>query len=68
MLFLLLILQNGMMHEEWNSLYKNGNLTFVERTKYLKVLGSVWLFKNKKGIEGVEFARYKARLVSKGFA
>lgn len=57
LIFILLILLNELML----------CMMIVEKTKDVKVLESKWLFKKKKGIIGVESARYKTRLVTQGF-
>ena len=54
------------MMEEVNSLIKNKTWTVVDRTNDMNVVGSKWVFKIKRGVEG-KIARYKARLVAKGY-
>lgn len=53
---------------ELNSLNKNNTWILVERSKNVKVHNSRWIFKIKEGIKDVEQTRYKAKLVSQGFA
>ena len=49
------------------SLYKNNTWKLVDKPLNKKVIGCKWVFKQKSGISGVESARYKARVVAKGF-
>ena len=56
------------MREEMFSLHKNATWKLVEKPSGKKVIGCRWIFKKKPGILGVELARYKARVVAKGFS
>ena len=40
----------------------------MKLTKEKKVIHYKWVFKRKEGIPGVEEAKYKARLVTKGYS
>ena len=55
------------MEEEMTTLKKNNTWKLVEKPKNQKTVGCKWIFKKNDGILGVEKARYKARLVTKGF-
>lgn len=55
------------MNEELSSLRKNDIWVLVDRPKGKKIVSCKWLFKLKEGIPGVEKARFKARLVARGF-
>ena len=48
-------------------LHKNGTWDLVKVPKGKKVVCCKWVFKRKEGIPGVEEARYKVRLVTKGY-
>lgn len=56
------------MSEEIESLHKNHTWELVKPPKGQKIIGCKWVFKKKEGIPGVEAARFKARLVSKGYS
>nr|GEV77678.1 retrotransposon protein, putative, Ty1-copia subclass [Tanacetum cinerariifolium] len=55
------------MKEEMDSLRKNMTWELVYHLAEQKLVSCKWLFKIKKGIEGVQKPRYKARLVARGF-
>ncbi|GKB98291.1 retrotransposon protein, putative, ty1-copia subclass [Tanacetum coccineum] len=55
------------MKEEMDSLKKNKTWELVDHPTGQKLVRCKWLFKIKKGIEGVQKPRYKARLVARGF-
>ncbi|GJS34884.1 retrovirus-related pol polyprotein from transposon TNT 1-94 [Tanacetum coccineum] len=55
------------MEEEMDSLRKNKTWELVDHPAGQKRVSCKWLFKIKEGIEGVQKARYKARLVARGF-
>ncbi|XP_052185243.1 uncharacterized protein LOC127796879 [Diospyros lotus] len=54
--------------EEMESLQKNKTWIVVNKPKDQKVIGCKWIFKRKPGIPSVEPARFKARVVAKGFS
>ena len=56
------------MREEIRSLRKNKTWQLVDKPQGKKIVGCKWIFKRKPGIPGVEPARYKARVVAKGFS
>ena len=56
------------MKDEICSLMKNNTCRLVDKPPGQKVIGCRWIFKKKLEIPGVEFARFKARVVSKGFS
>ena len=56
------------MQEEMDSLHKNQTWDIVKRPEKKRIVGSKWIFKLKPGIPGVESARFKAKLVAKGFS
>ena len=56
------------MHEEMESLHKNGTWELVKLPKVKKVIRCKWVFKRKEGTQGIDDARYKARLVTKGYS
>ena len=56
------------MQEEMESLHKNGTWDMVRLPKGKKTIQCKWVFKKKEGTLGVENARYKARLVVKGYS
>jgi hypothetical protein len=55
------------MQAELQSLQEYGAWSIVEKPENTKVILCKWVFKLKKGIDGVP-DRYKARLVAKWFA
>ena len=55
------------MEEEMASLEKNQTWTLVDCPKGQSIVGYKWLFKRKRGVEGVQSARFKARLIAHGF-
>ncbi|KAE8715970.1 hypothetical protein F3Y22_tig00110156pilonHSYRG00076 [Hibiscus syriacus] len=55
------------MDEKIASLMKNKTWELVDRPKNQRVVGCKWIFKKKEGIPSVTKARYKAKLVAKGF-
>ena len=50
------------------ALKKNNTWKLVDKPKNQKTVGCKWIFKKKDGILGVEKARYKAKLIAKGFS
>lgn len=56
------------MQEEMNSLKKSNICTLVQRPPHQKVIGCRWIFKRKPKIPGAEPARFKARVVAKGYS
>nr|GEW86692.1 retrotransposon protein, putative, Ty1-copia subclass [Tanacetum cinerariifolium] len=56
------------MNEEMQSLKKNKTWDLVTLPKGVKPVGCKWVLKIKEGIPGVEPARFKSRLVAKGFS
>ena len=48
-------------------LHKNGTWDLVKLPKEKKAVCCKWVFKRREGILGVEEARYKVRLVTKGY-
>lgn len=54
------------MTEEMDSLEKNNTKILVDKPIGHKLVGCKWIFEKKEGIPGVESARYKVRLVTKG--
>jgi hypothetical protein len=55
------------MNDEFESFQKNSTWKLVELPVGKKPLKCKWIYKKKEGISGVEPARFKARLVVKGF-
>ena len=55
------------MNEEMQSLAINNTWDLVQLPNGVKLVGCKWVFKKKKGIAGVELARFKATLVAKRF-
>ena len=49
-------------------LRKNNIWILVKRLMDQKVIGCRWIYKRKPGIPGVEAARFKARVVAKGYS
>jgi hypothetical protein len=58
----------GAMHEDMESLEKNGTWDVVHLPLKKKAIKCKWIFKRKEGMAPNEPARYKARLVAKGFS
>ena len=56
------------MNEEIECLHKNQTCELVKLPKGDKTVGCKWIFKKKKGIPSVEDARFKSRLVAKGYS
>ena len=56
------------MREEMSSLKRNKTWKLVDKPIGKKVIGWGWIFKRKPGIPSVESARYKARVVAKGYS
>ena len=57
----------GVMAEELESLHKNKTWELVKLPKGKKAIGLKWVY-TKEGIHDVENARFKARLMAKGFS
>ena len=55
------------MQEEIESLYKNESWELCDLPKGRRCLMTKWIYKQKEGIPGVEDARWKARLVVRGY-
>jgi hypothetical protein len=55
------------MNDEFESLQKNSTWKLVELPEGKKPLKCKWIYNKKEDISGVEPARFKARLVVKGF-
>jgi len=55
------------MQEELNNFSHNQVWTLEERTKDARVIGTKWVFQNKKDDQG-KVVHNKARLVAKGFS
>ena len=55
------------MHDEMESIEKNGTWDLVKLPKEKKPIRCKWIFKRKEGISPSEEVRYKARLVAKGY-
>jgi len=55
------------MEEELNNFSRNQVWTFEERPKDARVIGTKWVFRNKKDDQG-KVVRNMARLVAKGFS
>jgi hypothetical protein len=56
------------MQDEMESLEKNGTWDLVKLPKDKKSVSCKWIFKRKESITPSEPARYKARLVDKGYS
>ncbi|GJV93371.1 retrotransposon protein, putative, ty1-copia subclass [Tanacetum coccineum] len=56
------------MHEEMESLEKNGTWELAKLPKEKKPIRCKWIFKRKEGVTPNEEARYKGRLVAKGYS
>jgi hypothetical protein len=54
------------MNEEFDAFLKNGTWSLVLPSPAMNIVGSKWVFRNKRKADG-EIERYKARLVAKGF-
>ena len=54
------------MNEELQSHVQNKTWSIVRRTNDMNVIGSRWIFKKKKDVDG-RVSRYKGRVVAKGF-
>ncbi|KAF3676317.1 putative LRR receptor-like serine/threonine-protein kinase MRH1-like [Capsicum annuum] len=50
------------------SLHKNDTWDLVRLPKDKKIVRCKWVFKKKEGTLGVEYARYKVKLVAKGYS
>ena len=55
------------MNEEIESLQKNHTWQLVKKPKNQKIVDYEWLFKRNERILGMEDARFKAHLVTKGY-
>lgn len=55
------------MEEEITLLYENNTWILVDKPKGKKLVDCKWIYKIKEEIHGVEKAKYKSRLVAKGF-
>jgi len=55
------------MQKEMQRLHKNETWELCELPKGRRTLTAKWIYKHKEGIPGVEEARWKARLVVRGF-
>ena len=55
------------MYEEISSLQKKDTWVLVEKPKGTRLVSYKWIFKSKEEILGIEKARFKARLVARGF-
>jgi hypothetical protein len=55
------------MHAELENFERNQVWTLVEPPRDVNVIGTKWVFKNKRGEDG-EVVRNKTRLVEKGFS
>jgi hypothetical protein len=56
------------MHDEMESLEKNGTWDLVKLPKEKKPIRCKWIFKRKEGISPSDEVRYKARFVAKGYS
>jgi len=56
------------MHDEMESLEKNGTWDLVRLPREKKPIRCKWVFKRKEGVSPNDEARYKARLVAKGYS
>jgi hypothetical protein len=56
------------MHDEMESLEKNGTWDLVKLPKEKKLIRCKRIFKRKEGISPSDEVRYKARLVAKGYS
>jgi hypothetical protein len=57
----------SVMHEELENFERNQVWTLVHPPRYVKVIGTKWVFKNKQGDDG-EVVRNKARLIAQGYS
>jgi hypothetical protein len=55
------------MHEELDNFKRNQVWTLVDPPRDVNVIGTKWVFKNKKGEDG-EVVRNKAHLVAQGYS
>jgi hypothetical protein len=55
------------MHEELENFGRKQVWTLVDPPRYVNVIGTKWVFKNKQGEDG-EVVRNKARLVAQGYS
>jgi hypothetical protein len=55
------------MHEELENFERNQVWTLVDPLRYVNVIGTKWVFKNKQGENG-EVVRNKTRLVAQGYS
>jgi hypothetical protein len=55
------------MHEELENFERKQVWTLVDPPRYVNVIETKWVFKNKQGEDG-EVVRNKARLVSQGYS
>jgi hypothetical protein len=55
------------MHEELENFERNQVWTLVDPPRYVNVIGTKWVFKNKQGKDG-EVVRNKARLIAQGYS
>ena len=55
------------MHDEMESLEKNGTWDLVKLPREKKPIRCKWVFKRKEGVSPNDETRYKARLVAKGY-
>ena len=58
----------GAMEEEMSSLYKNDTWELTELPKGKKTIDCKWVYEKKQGSLKDDIVRYKARLVTKGYA
>ena len=56
------------MHEEIESLHKNGTWELVKLPKGKKNVRCKWVFKKKKGTPGVDNTKHKARFIATGYS
>src|SRR4051812_6217014 len=56
------------MHDEMESLEKNGTWDLVRLPREKKPIRCKWVFKRKEGVSPNDETRYKARLVAKGYS
>ncbi|KAE8693200.1 Cellulose synthase-like protein D2 [Hibiscus syriacus] len=58
----------SVMDEEMQSLQKNNTWKLAQLPKGKRAIGCKWVFVNKDGSHSKKYVRYKARLVTKGYA